>query len=122
MLPFLKKDKDVKIRFFFDREKSNKRMTWDDLETIEMLQEGNTSARRLKSLAARFMVDDKNNYLDQKKAEQTLGSLSSDEIADVLKQFTDALMGAAVNPQIGSGSNLPSGPGQAGTLPAGSQP
>lgn len=121
MFPFLAKEKTVKIRFFFDIQAENrKRLTWDDLETIEGMQNGETSIKGLKQLAARFMADEKNIYLPHEQALKVLGKLGADEISDVLRKFTEALQSAAVNPQNGNGSRSPSEAGQAaGTLPAG---
>lgn len=119
MFPFLKKDEPVKIRFYFDREQ--KRFTWGDLNTIEMIREGEISARRMMALAARFMADDKNQYLPHEKAMKILEGLNEADIADVLKQFWDAISNQAVNPTNGNGSVSPSEVGQAvGTLPDGS--
>jgi hypothetical protein len=94
MFPFLNKDKT--IRFRFDAEERKKRLTWDDLETIEMLQEDGLSLRRVKALAARFMTDDKGQYLPYDKALKTLGSLMEEEIADVLAKFIAAIQEAAL--------------------------
>lgn len=94
MFPFSKKD--TVIRFRFDAEERRKRLTWDDLDTIEMMQEGEVSPRRIKTLAARFMVDDKGQYIPHEKALKVLGSLMEEEIADVLAKFSEAIQGAAL--------------------------
>jgi hypothetical protein len=103
MFPFLNKDKT--IRFRFDAEERKKRLTWDDLETIEMLQEGELSPRRVKALAARFMTDDKGQYLPYDKALKTLGSLMEEEIQDVLVKFIEAIREAALPKASASGSS-----------------
>lgn len=103
MFPFQKKD--VVIRFRFDPEERKKRLTWDDLETIEMLQEGELSPRRVKALAARFMVDDKGQYIPYDKALKTLGSLMEEEITDVLARFIEAIQEAALPKVSASGSS-----------------
>lgn len=121
MFPF-QKDKKVVIRFHFDNEQRRKRLTWDDMETIELMQEGQTSARRLKALAARFMVDEQGQFLPNDKALKILGSLTEEEVGDVLTQFVEALNGAAIPKSNGSGSSLPSEAGPAETLPDGSAP
>src|SRR5215216_1614869 len=120
MFPLFK-DKTVKIRFLIDRSTLNKRMSWDDLETIEMMREGESSPRRLKTLAAHFMADDAGNYLPEDKALKILGSLTGDEISDTLKKFTDALQESAVSPQSGSASNSLLRVGSEGALPDGQQ-
>jgi hypothetical protein len=119
MFPFLNKDKPVKITFYFD--KSQKRMTWDDLNTVEMMQEGNVSATRLMSFAARFMANEKNQYLPYEKAVKILGSLNEADIADVIRQFTEALQGTAVPNASGKPSPSPSDPGPATASPDGSE-
>lgn len=121
MFPFLNKDKPVKIRFYFGNQAENrKRLTWDDLETIEGMQNGDVSSKGVKQLAARFMADEKNQYLPFDRALKILGALSADDIGDVLRQFTEALNSTAVNPTSGNGSRSPSEAGQAAeTLPAG---
>lgn len=120
MFPFLK-EKTVKIRFLFDGELRKKRMTWDDLETLELMQEGQSSPRRLKLLAAHFMVDEKNQPISEEQALKTLGKLTEEEIKDVLAQFTQAIQEAAV--PNASGPSLTSTPkaGSEETPPAGSQ-
>jgi len=117
---FFNKDKPVKIYFYFD--KTQKRMTWDDLNTVEMMQEGNVSTRRLMAFAARYMADVNNNYLPHEKALRILGSLNETDIADVLKQFTEAMQGAAVPNASGNPSSLQSEAGPAADSPVGSQP
>lgn len=119
MFDFLSKDKPVKIRFYFD--KTQKRMTWDDLNTLEMMREGDVSTRGLMALAARFMADANNKYLLHEKAMKILGGLNEDDIKAVLQQFTEAMQGAAVNPTNGNPSNLRSEAGQATGFPAGSE-
>ena len=124
MFDFLKKDEPVKIRFLFkDPKETRKRLTWDDLETMENLQSGKAGIGALKSLAARFMANEKDEYLPAEQAEKILGKLSADDIQDVLRQFTEALTGAAIPPQSARGLNSPSVVGQAEATPlAGSQP
>lgn len=124
MFPSLfNKNQTPKIRFLFNNQAENrKRLTWDDLETIEKLFSGEASTAGLKSLAARFMADDKDQYLPHEQAVKALGKLAADDIQDVLKRFVEAINGAAVNPQSGNGSNLPFVAGQAETLPHGQQP
>lgn len=116
MFPFLKKDEPVKIRFMF----GSKRMTWDDLNTIEMLREGAASSLRLMNLAARFMVDEKNNYLSYDKAQKILGALNEDDIKDVIGKFVEALTNAAIPPTNAPASNSRSEAGAESALPAGS--
>lgn len=120
MLNFLNRDKPVKVRFYFD--KQNKRMTWDDLNTLEAMRDGDVSARGLMSMAARFMADDNNNYLDHAKAMKVLGGLNEDDIKSVLEQFTQAIQGAAIPNTSGNPLNSPSVVGAATDSPAGSQP
>lgn len=103
MFPFLNKDKT--IRFRFDAEERKKRLTWDDLDTMEMMQEGEVSSRRIKALAARFMTDDKGQYLPYDKALKVLGSLMEEEIADVLTKFGAAIQEAALPKDSASASN-----------------
>lgn len=123
MFDFLSKDKPVKIRFYFENQQQNrKRLTWDDLNTVEMMREGEVSARGLMALAARFMADEKNNYLPHEKAMKILGGLNNEDIQSVLKQFTEGMEQAAVPNMNGSASNLTPKAGSEGTLPAGSQP
>ena len=119
MFSLWNKDKPVKIRFYFDAETRRKRLTWDDLETVELMQEGRVSIGRLKELAARFMVDEKNEYLPHEKAVKVLGSLVEADIQDVLTQFVAALNEAAVPKASGNGSNSPSEAGQATPFPDG---
>jgi hypothetical protein len=119
---FLQKDKKVVIRFHFDNEQRKKRLTWDDLETIELMQEGETSPRRLKALAAKFMVDEKGEFLSDDKAIKILGALKEEEIVEVMSQFAEALNGAAIKKENGSGSSSPSAAGPVETLPDGSAP
>lgn len=116
MFPFLKKDEPVKIRFMFGKN----RMTWDDLNTIELLREGAASSLRLMQLAARFMVDEKNNYLPHDKAQKVLGALNEDDIRDVIAKFTEALNNAALPPTNAPASNSHSEAGADSALPAGS--
>jgi hypothetical protein len=103
MFPFLNKDKT--IRFRFDAEERKKRLSWDDLDTMEMIQEGEASSRRIKALAARFMTDDKGQYLPYDKALKTLGALMEEEIADVLVKFSEAIQEAALPKANASGSS-----------------
>jgi hypothetical protein len=117
---FFNKEKDVKIKFYFDPDQ--KRMTWDDMNTLEGISNGDVSSTRIMALAARFMADDNNNYLPHEKALKVLGGLNQDDIEDVLKKFTDALTGAAIPNASGEPSNLPSEVGQATGSPDGSQP
>lgn len=114
------KDKPVKIYFYFD--KTQKRMTWDDINTIALMQEGDVNPHRLMAFAARYMADLNNNYLPHEKALRILGSLNEADIADVLKQFIEALQGAAVPNVSGNPSNSPSEAGLAADSPAGSPP
>ena len=112
MFPFLK-EKNVKIRFLFGNQTENrKRMSWGDLNTIEMIQDGQVSSVRLTALAARFMVDEKGAYIPHDRAIRTLENLNQDDIESVLKQFTEAMQAAAVPPTSGNPSPLPSEVGQ----------
>lgn len=104
MFPFLKKDENVKIRFMFGKN----RMTWDDLNTIELLREGAASSLRLMQLAARFMVDEKNQYLSHDKAQKVLGGLNENDIKDVIAKFVEALNDTAVPPTNAPTSKQPS--------------
>lgn len=108
MFPFLNKDANVKIRFLFDSEIRRKRMTWDDLTTLELMREGEVSPRGVKLLAAHFMVDERHQPIEEAKALKILGRLTEDEIEDVLNTFSEAILEAAVPKVKGNGSNSPS--------------
>jgi hypothetical protein len=97
----------VEINFYFSNE-ARKRLTWDDLDTIEMMQEGQVSTRRIRALAARFMTNEGNEYLPFEQAYKSLGKLTEEEITDVLKKFTEAMKGAAVPNPNGGSSKPPS--------------
>jgi hypothetical protein len=122
MFDFLNKDKAIVINFLFrSTQENNKRLTWDDLDTLEKMREGETTSIGMKNLVARFMADGKNVYMPHEKAIKILGKLSSDEITDVISQFTSALQNAAVSPMSGSALNLTQKVGSEETLPVGSQ-
>lgn len=115
-------NKEPNIRFYFlTKEENRKRLTWDDLETIEGMADGSASAKGLKALAARFMVDENNKYLSHDAGLKVLGALSSDDIGAVLKKFAEAMQGAVAPKASGNGSNSPSEAGQPAPFPDGSQ-
>jgi hypothetical protein len=99
----------VEINFYFSNE-AKKRFTWEDRDTIEAMQEGEVSTRGLRNLAARFMVDSNNKYMDHKRAKAELGKLTEEESTAVLEKFMKALMETAVPNPSGSSSKLPSEP------------
>ena len=98
----------TKIIFLFDEEKRKKRLRWKDLKIVEKLSKGGASLTDIQSLAARFMANEKREYLPTDKAIEILDELTQDEIEGVLKQFTDAITEAAVPNQIGRQSPSPS--------------
>jgi hypothetical protein len=124
MFNFLNKDKPVKIRFFFNNEHRRKNMTWDDKETIEMIQEGERSQmnRRLKLLMAHFMVDENNQAIPEDVALKILGRLNEEDQEEVARQFTETMQNSAVPPTNGSNSIQLQEAGLMTTLPDGSTP
>lgn len=96
MFPFLKKDEPVKINFLIDSAKARSRMTWDDLEAIESIRDQTITHKQLKHLAARFMANDKGEYLETDKALRVLGALNGEDIQDVLGKFFNAMQEALV--------------------------
>lgn len=117
---FFNKDKTVKIKFVFNSiEENRKRVTWDDLNTLESISSGGASSRDIMLFAARFMADEKGQYLPHEKGVKILGGLNGDDIADVLKQFTEALSESTVPKVNGGVSNSPSAVGQVEMPPPG---
>jgi hypothetical protein len=118
MFPFLKKD--TPIHLVIDQTKLMDRMSWDDAETMEMWQAGDRNMGRMKTMAAHWMVDEKNEYMSEKDAIKVLGRLSLEETEETLIKFFNAFSSNTINPTNGNASNLPSEAGQAATFPAGS--
>lgn len=108
----------MEINFHFDNKETKDRLTWEDLETIEMMQEGEVSARRLRPFMARFMVDANKKYLPHKQAMMTLGKLTQGQIEGVIRIFTDAIAGTA----IPNGNGRLSKPLTEAALPASASP
>ena len=110
----------MEINFYFS-EQARKRLTWDDLDTIEMMQEGEVSTRRLRSLCARYMVDGNNVYLPHAKAMKLLGVLTEEEIQQTIKAFVEAMGQAALPKANGNSSGQPSEVAQVSEFPTGSE-
>lgn len=122
MFDFLNKDKTPKIHFHFrSTTENNKRLTWDDLDTLERLHEGEASSIGMKNLVARFMANENNVYMPHEKAIKILGKLSQEDITDVINKFVESLNNAAISPPNGSALNLTQKVGSEETLPVGSQ-
>jgi hypothetical protein len=109
----------MEINFYFSTE-VKKNLTWEDRDTIEAWGEGEITSRGLRSLAARFMVNEKNEYLPHRQAMKELGKLTDDEITPVLERFATALQEASVPKANGTPSPSPSSVSSAAESLAGS--
>lgn len=96
---------ETKIRFKFDPNKPD--LTWGDLSTIELLQEGVIKILRLQKLSARFMTDEQGEYLPYQRAFGILEELPKAEMEDVLRKFGEAVKLAAVPLESGGSSKSP---------------
>jgi hypothetical protein len=114
--------KDTPIHFVIDQSSLKERLTWDDLETIELMQSGARPWGRLKLFAAHFMVDDAGAYLAEDKALKVLGKLTLADMEGTLTKFWEAFNGMTINPQSGNPSTLPTEAGPATDSLPGSKP
>lgn len=94
-----------KIRFRFDPNAPG--LTWGDISTIEMLQEGVVKVFRLQKLSARFMTDEQGQYIPFARAFDILDNLPKEEMEEVITKFGDAIKEAAIPNASGSSSKLP---------------
>lgn len=108
----------IKIHFHITKE-SAEALTWEDLDILEMARNGEVTNRQIRSLLARFMVDDDLKILPHDKATKLLGKVSVSQIKDVMQQFTEVLAGAAVPNGNGRPSNSPTEAPSAETSQAG---
>lgn len=67
-----------------------KELTWDDLETIELMEQGEFPVRGTRTLLMRFMADEQNNYLPETEAARILKSLKYDDIVNTVQAFGTA--------------------------------
>ncbi len=111
----------MEINFYFSKEVKS-RLTWEDRDTLEAMFEGEISSRGLRNLAARFMVDKENKYLDFKVAKRELGKLNDEESAVVLKKFMEALKDAAIPKGTGTSLEPPLEVIPSSESPIGSEP
>lgn len=94
---------EPKIHFRIDRNTLDQTLTADDLETIELAQEGEqVKSYRIKRMAARFMVDEEGKPLTYKQANAIMGQLTVKELGDALRQFAEVMMETAIPPQTGN--------------------
>jgi len=115
---FKKEVKQV-IRFHFVQGDPQNRMTWKYLKIWHKLQEGEKDPEKMQLFLARFMADENDVYLDEKKAVAILDDLSQAEMLDAFTKFAEAMQGATVPKANGSASNLPSAVGPEKALPNG---
>ena len=116
-----KKDEPVQVRFLVDQNVIEERMTWKYQKLWKKIIGGEASDEDIQIFLGRFMVDEKQKYLDDDaKVIRILDELTNSEIKDTTQKFIDAFQGLIVPKVRGSASNSPSEVGQAGTLPAGS--
>jgi len=74
----------MNIRFQVDPD----RLTLDDLIALE---EESQSPRFIRDFMARFVVDDKGEYLEEGAAQKIVGALTLSELSGAAEQFKDAV-------------------------------
>ena len=76
----------MNIRFQVDTD----RLTLNDLVALE---DENQSPRFMRDFLARFVVDDKGEYLEDDEAQQAVGNLTLSELMETVEQFGEAVEG-----------------------------
>lgn len=89
-------------------EKSVNDMSVEDYEAFERAQDGDLKMYRLRPAVARFMVDDKGQPIPHAQALKMTGAMKIGEMREFIRQFFEAMKGAAVPKENGSLSKLPS--------------
>lgn len=121
MFPFLKKDEPDKIYFLLDETKMRDRWDWGDDISFERLVARTITNEQLRDFAARFVTDEKGNFLPEEKAKKLLDRIKKAEQPQVLTQFAEAIREALVPNLKGSGLHSPSEATPDKTLPHGQQ-
>jgi len=73
----------------------------DDQIALEEWSDDSASTRQRRDLVARFVVDDKKDYLPEARARKLIGRLTTDEFAVVIREFMQKFSDMAVNPTKG---------------------
>jgi hypothetical protein len=77
------------------------RLTLDDLEGLE----GKTTVKQMKAFAARFAVDENDEYLPEEEATKLIGSLTLEEAKEAFASLAKSLkewQTGVVPPKIGN--------------------
>jgi len=97
------------LKFVIDQNSIKTILTGDDIETIELFQEGEqVGSYRLKRMAAKFMVDDFGKPIPYKQALKIFGGLKAEEYNEGLIQFIQTMIEVAVPKANGMPSSSPS--------------
>lgn len=85
------------LYFVIDQNSLKETLTGEDIETIEMFQEGEQiGTYRIKKMAAKFMVDNEGNPISYRNALKIFNSMKAEEYNDGLVQFVQAMTQAAI--------------------------
>lgn len=79
-----------------------------DLNTVQMMKNGNTDTLRITEMMARYLVNEAGEYLPFDKSMQILEDLEEDQIKEVIERFALAVQETAVPKANGNLSNSPS--------------
>ena len=98
----------TELRFVIDQNSIKTILTGDDIETIELFQEGEqVGSYRLKRMAAKFMVDNSGKPIPYKQALKIFGELKAEEYNEGLIQFIKTMVEVAIPKANGTPSSLP---------------
>jgi hypothetical protein len=92
------------LRFVIDQNTIKQTLTGEDIETVELFQEGEqVGTYRLKKMAAKFMVDDAGAPVPYKQAIKIFNQMNAEEYSEGLMQFVQAMVDVA----LPKGSGMP---------------
>lgn len=91
---------DTKIHFLFDKSNLKKRLKWKDIKLLQKVRNREADPveylERLQTIACRFMVDEKEQYVPFELAFEIFDDLSQEEAEDVIMKFAEAMADTAI--------------------------
>ena len=91
------------MRFVITRDRLNE-MTLDELAGLEDMlhgQTGEVSLKGMRDLLARFVVDEKGEYLPDEAAKRTVGSVPVSQLQEIAGEFVKAFKDGVLPPENG---------------------
>lgn len=97
----------MEINFHIDQDTVNQ-MSWEEFEAFERAQDGGLKLYQLRPVLARFMVDEKQKPIPQKKAMEALAKITLDKVQEVIEVFVNAINEGVLPKENGNSLNSPS--------------